>query len=72
MTSICFLSYWTLPHSPFLRYHNDTTVLIVLCGQMWLKQTIHNQHGANVLKNEMIGTILSSMFFHQNLKIFLP
>lgn len=39
----------------------DTTDLIVNCGQMWLKRTTHNQLVANVRINLMIGTIFSNI-----------
>lgn len=54
-----------IPISISLVIKEDTTDLIVHCGQMWLKRTIHNQLMANVLINLMIGTIFSNVSFCQ-------
>lgn len=45
-----------------LHMKDVTIALIVLCGQMWLKWTINNQHVANVFINKMIGTISGNSF----------
>ena len=46
--------------------------MIILCGQMWLKWTIYNQHVANIFINKMIGTISGNGFFFSPKNIFLP
>lgn len=46
-----------------LHMKDVTTALIVLCGQMWLKWTMHNQHVANIFINKVIGTISGNVFF---------
>ena len=46
-----------------LHIKGVTTALIILCGQMWLKWTMHNQHVANIFINKMIETISGNVFF---------
>lgn len=72
MTSISFSLLLDFIHiTVSLHIKGVTTALIMLCGQMWLKWAIHNQHVANVFINKMIGTISGNVFFPPK-NIFLP